>query len=97
MNQPGSDLDAVFASLDSDQEHALLFHRVMRDFPEALATEVVIAALRRGLISNADAVDLVRSSNLAALGTLEELARRARDQGLAFDRLVIEALEGQPH
>ena len=89
--------DAIVSDLEHDKEHAALFRRVLRDYPEELAMEVVTAALRHGLISAAEAIEIVRDRGFSFRRTVRVLASFGDRRGWQPRDLVLEALEGQPH
>jgi hypothetical protein len=90
-------LETLVAELEESIGHSALVRRLIADYPEELTMEVVTMALRRGHISPAEAVQLVRECNFSFGQTFGVLALLGRERGWQPHELVLEALEGQPH
>ncbi len=97
MSQRPDDLEAVVSELESDRRHAELFRRVLDEYPEELTMEIVTAAMRRGLISAAEAVEMVRDCNFSFGETVRVLKALGQERGWRTHDVVMEALAGQPH
>jgi len=97
MSAKPEDLDAVIAELENDRQHAELFRKVLDEYPEELTMEIVTAALRRGLISAAEAVEMVRDCNFSFGETVRILKTLGQQRGWQTHDVVMEALAGQPH
>lgn len=97
MTRGNPAFEAIVSHLEQDEEHAALFQRVLRDYPEELAMEVITAALRHGLISAAEAIEIVRDRGLSLRRTVKALASIGDLRGWQPRDLVLEVLEGQPH
>ena len=83
--------------LENDRQHADLFRKVLDEYPEELTMEIVMAALRRGLISAAEAVEMVRDCNFSFGETVRVLKILGQQRGWQTHDVVLEALAGQPH
>ena len=90
-------LETLVAELEQSIGYSALVRRLIADYPEELAMEVVMMALRRGHISAAEAVQMVRECNFSFGQTFGVLALLGRERGWQAHDLVLEALEGQPH
>ena len=97
MSAKPEDLDAVITELENDRQHAELFRKVLDEYPEELTMEIVTAALRRGLISAAEAVEMVRDCNFSFGETVRILKTIGQQRGWQTHDVVMEALAGQPH
>lgn len=97
MSRKDRDLDAFLGQLEDDREHAELFRRVLDEYPEELTMEIVTAAMRRGLISAAEAVEMVRDCNFSFGETVRVLKVLGQQRGWQTHDVVMEALAGQPH
>jgi len=83
--------------LENDRQHADLFRKVLDEYPEELTMEIVMAALRRGLISAAEAIEMVRDCNFSFGETVRVLRILGQQRGWQTHDVVLEALAGQPH
>ena len=97
MSRNLPDYESVINELQADREHADLFRKVLDEYPEELTMEIVTAAMRRGLISAAEAVELVRDCNFSFGETVRVLKVLGRERGWQTHDVVMEALAGQPH
>jgi len=90
-------LETLVRELEQNKDHAVLIRKLITDYPEELAMEVVTAALQRGHISATEAITLVRECNFSFGQTFGVLAILGRQRGWQPHDLVVDALEGQPH
>jgi hypothetical protein len=97
VSRESRDLSTLMDDLDSDRQHAELFRKVLNEYPEELTMEIVMAALRRGLISAAEAVEMVRDCNFSFGETVRVLKILGQQRGWQTHDVVLEALAGQPH
>ena len=97
MTQTNLSLETLIRQLESNPNHSALIRKLIADYPEELTMEVVTTALKRGHISAAEAIKLVRECNFSFGQTFGVLAILGRQRGWAPHDLVLEALEGQPH
>ena len=97
MSREPRDLSGLMDDLESDRQHADLFRKVLNEYPEELTMEIVMAALRRGLISAAEAVEMVRDCNFSFGETVRVLKVLGQERGWQTHDVVLEALAGQPH
>lgn len=97
MSRNLPDYESVINELQADREHADLFRKVLDEYPEELTMEIVTAAMRRGLISAAEAVELVRDCNFSFGETVRVLKVLGQERGWQTHDVVMEALAGQPH
>ena len=97
MSQKPEDIEVVLDALENDRQHAELFRRVLDEYPEELTMEIVTAAMRRGLISAAEAVEMVRDCNFSFGETVRVLKALGQKRGWQTHDVVMEALAGQPH
>ena len=97
MSTKRPDLEDIVNDLENDREHAELFRKVLDEYPEELTMEIVTAALRRGLISAAEAVQMVRDCNFSFGETVRILRVLGQERGWQTHDVVLEALAGQPH
>ena len=97
MSRNLPDYESVINELQADREHADLFRKVLDEYPEELTMEIVTAAMRRGLISAAEAVELVRDCNFSFGETVRVLKVLGQERGWQTHDVVLEALAGQPH
>ena len=97
MSRESRNLSALMDDLEGDRQHAELFRKVLNEYPEELTMEIVMAALRRGLISAAEAVEMVRDCNFSFGETVRVLKILGQQRGWQTHDVVLEALAGQPH
>lgn len=97
MSREPRDLSGLMDDLENDRQHADLFRKVLDEYPEELTMEIVMAALRRGLISAAEAVEMVRDCNFSFGETVRVLKILGQQRGWQTHDVVLEALAGQPH
>jgi len=97
MTEVDLPLETLVRRLEQNADHSALIAKLIADYPEELTMEVVTAALQRGHISAAEAINLVRECNFSFGQTLGVLAILGRQRGWQPHDLVLEALEGQPH
>lgn len=97
MTQPHLPLETLVTQLEQSIGYATLVRQLIAEYPEELTMEVVTTALRRGRISAAEAVQLVRECNFSFGQTFGVLAILGRQRGWQPHDLVLEALQGQPH
>ena len=97
MSRKREDIERVVGELESDRENAELFRKVLDEYPEELTMEIVTAAMRRGLISAAEAVEMVRDCNFSFGETVRVLKALGQERGWQTHDVVMEALAGQPH
>lgn len=97
MNETNLPMERLVAELEQSTGYSSLVRKLIADYPEELTMEVVTMALRRGHISAAEAIQLVRECNFSFGQTFGVLAILGRQRGWQPQDLVLEALEGQPH
>ena len=97
MSTKRPDLESIVNDLENDREHAELFRKVLDEYPEELTMEIVTAAMRHGLISAAEAVEMVRDCNFSFGETVRILRALGQERGWQTHDVVLEALAGQPH
>ena len=97
MTQPHLPLETLVTQLEQNIGHSTLVRKLIADYPEELTMEVITTALRRGHISAAEAIKLVRECNFSFGQTFGVLAILGRQRGWQPHDLVLEALQGQPH
>lgn len=97
MSESAVPLESLVTQLEQNIGHSALMRRLIADYPEELTMEVVMTALRRGRISAAEAIKLVRECNFSFGQTFGVLALLGRQRGWQPHEIVLEALEGQPH
>lgn len=90
-------LETLVTQLEQTTGYSALIRKLIADYPEELTMEVVTTALKRGHISAAEAIKLVRECNFSFGQTFGVLAILGRQRGWQPQDLVLEALEGQPH
>jgi hypothetical protein len=97
MTETNLPLETLVLQLEQSIGYSALVRKLVADYPEELTMEVVTTALRRGRISAAEAIQLVRECNFSFGQTFGVLAILGRQRGWQPHDLVLEALEGQPH
>jgi len=97
MTQPHLPLETLVTQLEQNIGYSTLVRKLIADYPEELTMEVITTALRRGHISAAEAIKLVRECNFSFGQTFGVLAILGRQRGWQPHDLVLEALQGQPH
>lgn len=92
---------STYQTMMSHLEHRFgrggMLERLAREHPAELATEIVRAALGRGVLTSNEAVELVRIAGLDLQTTLTMLARKGESEGWDAEAIVLDALQGQPH
>lgn len=97
MSRYEDEFEAVLGDIEQQQQKDAVFLRVINDYPEELAMETLMAALRRGFISSWEAIRIVRGHDFDFQATIEALEALGDERGWKPQELVFEALEGQPH
>ena len=97
MSESVVPLETLVLQLEQSIGYSALVRKLIADFPEELAMEVVMTALRGGHITAAEAIQVVRECNFSFGQTFGVLAILGRQRGWQPHELVLEALEGQPH
>lgn len=90
-------LEALVRELEENTGYPNLVRKLIAEYPEELTMEVVMTALRRGHITAAEAIQMVRECNFSFGQTFGVLTLLGRQRGWQPHDLVVEALEGQPH
>lgn len=92
MTRHAKNPETILDELLQSSEHRALLQRVVRDYPEELAMQILTAALRQSLISPSEAFAIVRDCDLDLRSTLLALASLGSRRGWLARELVLEAL-----
>ncbi len=92
MSSTEARFDGIVAGIEKNPNCGAVLHRAVQDFPDELAMKILTTAMRRGVMTAAEAFNVVRDGDLDLEHTVEAVARLADRRGWLAEEVVLEAL-----